>query len=82
MRPYGRQLGGYLPKLSTQYHAGRYPTEMLGIKTVASIVDKTQYCESRPKAKDTIRQAKRSFNKRTRHLLKCDLYEEINENSG
>jgi flagellar biosynthesis protein FlhB len=39
-------------------------------KSGSEIKDKTQHCESRPGAKEKIRNAKRSFKKRARQQLK------------
>jgi hypothetical protein len=69
MKPYARQVGGLTEKLSTQCHAGRVN---LGIGKDTP-TDKTKHCESRPGAKEKIRNAKRAFKKRTRQRLKRDL---------
>lgn len=74
MRPYGRQLGGFLPLLKTCWHAGRVTLGMQGSSPDGTpIADKSQFCTARPGAKDKIRAAKRSFNKRVRQQLKRDM---------
>lgn len=40
------------------------------------ITDKTQHCESRPGAKEKIRNAKRAFKKRARQQLKREMLSE------
>lgn len=68
MKPYARQCGGDAPKLSTNDHYGRHthlPDPLA--------VDKTERSESRPGAKEKIRNAKRSFKKRARQRLKKEM---------
>jgi hypothetical protein len=43
------------------------------------IADKTQYCESRPGAKEKIRNAKRALKKRARQQLKREMLSENNQ---
>ena len=74
MKPYARQCGGSPPPLSTQSHAGRNNLGMDGeMPTGEAIVDKTQHCESRPGAKEKIRNAKRAWKKRARQQLKQEM---------
>jgi hypothetical protein len=44
--------------------------------TGAPSTDKTQHCESRPGAKEKIRNAKRAFKKRARQQLKREMLSE------
>lgn len=77
MKPYVRQCGGSPSHLSTQSHAGRHNLGVKGQSTEGMpITDKTHYCESRPGAKEKIRNAKRALKKRVRQQLKREMLSE------
>ncbi len=80
MKPYARQCGGDAPKLKTnENHYGRHLNGSVH-HLKGEFKDKTQFCESRPGAKEKIRNAKRSYKKRARQQLKREMHNDA-ENS-
>jgi len=78
MRPYARQCGGTVDKISTQDHAGRAGYGVPGLNPQGAVIaDKTQHCQARPGAKEKLRNAKRAFKKRARQKLKRDMEVEV-----
>jgi hypothetical protein len=63
--------------MSTQEHAGRH--YFAPYKQTGEIRDRSQYSESRPGAKEKIRNAKRAMKKSTRQRVKVIIRKELNE---